>query len=145
MVASGAPSRDILDVILYLFPRPTTFRRMRSNWLDRSAAGLSGLCVVHCLAGSLALAVLAPFGDLLGHQVHVWGLLIAMPLALFALMRGWRSHGRAQALLLGALGLASMGAGLTQHGHLGEFLLTASGAALLVSAHILNLRWSRHA
>ena len=118
---------------------------MRANWLDRSAAGLSGLCVVHCLAGSLALAVLAPFGDLLGHGVHVWGLLIAMPLALFALVRGWRTHGRVGALLPGAMGLALMGAGLTQHGHLGEFVLTASGAALLVTAHVLNLRWSRHA
>jgi len=115
----------------------------RASWIDKGAAGLSGLCVVHCLAGSLALAVLAPFGDLLGHQVHVWGLLIAMPLALVALIRGWRAHARPLALALGSVGLALMGGGLTQHGHLGEFLLTASGAALLVTAHVLNLRWMR--
>ena len=118
---------------------------MQATWIDRSAAGLSGLCVIHCLAGSLALAVLAPFGELLGHQVHVWGLLIAMPLALVALARGYRAHARPHALALGLTGLAAMGAGLTQHGHLGEFALTATGAALLVTAHILNLRWSRSA
>ncbi len=117
---------------------------MSAGWIDKSAAGLSGLCVVHCLAGSLALAVLAPFGELLGHQVHVWGLLIAIPLALLALVRGWRTHGRARGLLLGSAGLVLMGAGLTQHGHLGEFVLTAGGAALLVSAHVLNLHWMRH-
>ena len=116
---------------------------MQANWIDRSAAGLSGLCVVHCLVGSLALAVLAPFGDLLGHQVHVWGLAIAAPLALVALARGIRAHGRAPALALGIAGLALMGAGLTQHGHAAEFALTATGAALLVTAHLLNLRWSR--
>ena len=116
---------------------------MQARWIDRSAAGLSGLCVVHCLAGSLAIAVFAPFGELLGHQVHVWGLLIAMPLALIALLRGHRAHARPHALALGLAGLGAMGVGLTQHGHLGEFALTASGAALLVAAHLLNLRWSR--
>lgn len=116
---------------------------MSASWIDKSAAGLSGLCVVHCLAGSLALAIMAPFGDLLGHQVHVWGLAVAMPLALVALVRGLRAHGRPQALLLGGTGLALMAFGLVQHGHLGEFLATAGGAALLVTAHILNLRW-RH-
>ncbi len=116
---------------------------MQSGWIDRSAAGLSGLCVVHCLAGSLALAVLAPFGDLLGHQVHVWGLAIAAPLALFALLRGYCVHARGHAVVLGMLGLGMMGAGLTQHGQVGEFLLSASGAGLLIGAHLLNLRWSR--
>lgn len=116
---------------------------MRAPILDRAAATLSGLCVVHCLVGSLALAALAPMGALLGHQVHVWGIIVAAPLAALALIRGLRAHARPQALMMGTIGLALMAAGLTQHGHLGEFLLTAGGAALLVTAHLLNLAWTR--
>jgi hypothetical protein len=49
--------------------------------LDRFAIGLSGLCLLHCMAGFVMLSLFALTGDLLDHRVHVVGLALAMPLA----------------------------------------------------------------
>lgn len=114
----------------------------RLGWIDRSAAGLSGLCVLHCALGGLALAALAPFSDLLAHRTHAIGFLIALPLAVIALWRGRRAHGRSTPLCLGAIGLTLMALALAAtHGHAAEFAATATGAALLAVAHLANLRW----
>ena len=115
---------------------------LRLAWIDRSAAGLSGLCVLHCAVGGLALAALAPFSDLLAHQTHAIGFLLALPLAIIGLWRGRRAHGRTEPLCLGAVGLALMALALAAtHGHAAEFAATATGAALLAAAHLANLRW----
>jgi hypothetical protein len=42
--------------------------------LDKSAMTLSGLCLLHCVAGSLLLTVFAVSGAWLGHGVHIIGL-----------------------------------------------------------------------
>lgn len=119
---------------------------MPQQWLDRSAAGLSALCVLHCLAGVILVALLVPASGWLAHEVHLVGFLVALPLALVALIRGHRAHRRSLALLLGGLGLASMAAGLfAAHGAGVEIVATGVGAALLGIAHVLNLRWSLRA
>lgn len=107
--------------------------------------GLSGLCVVHCLAGSVLLAGLSATGGLWNHEVHAVGLALALPLALFALVRGVRLHGRALVLLLGGGGLALMaGSLLLAHGTRAEVGASVCGVLMLGAAHLLNLRWSRH-
>lgn len=112
------------------------------RWLDKSAASLSALCVLHCALGGLAVAALLPFADLFAHEVHAVGFLVGLPLALYGLLRGLRAHRRTTALALGAAGLALMALALAaEHGHASEFALSASGAALLGLAHVLNLRW----
>jgi hypothetical protein len=56
---------------------------------DRLAIGLSGLCLVHCLVTTIALAAVSAFGGLLGsHIIHEVGLTLAMILGAFALGRG---------------------------------------------------------
>ena len=105
---------------------------------------LSGLCLVHCLAGSLLLTVFAASGDWLGHNVHVVGLLLAMPLAVVALWRGIAVHGRHAIGVLGALGIGLMAASLLiGHGGVAEISLSIVGVCLLASAHLWNLRASR--
>lgn len=113
---------------------------------DRWAAGLSTLCVLHCLAGGFAVALIAPLEPLLGHGVHVVGLLFALPLASYALVRGYLGHGRALPGAIGAVGLMLMIAGLAV-GHDGgrEFALTAVGAAILAGAHLINMRYCQPA
>nr|WP_310524161.1 MerC domain-containing protein [Polymorphobacter sp.] len=115
-----------------------------SSFLDKSAMTLSGLCLVHCLAGTLLLTVFAASGDWLGHNVHFIGLLIAMPLAIIALWRGIAIHGRIGVGLLGALGIILMAASLfIAHGDAGELLLSVLGVSLLGLAHLWNLRAAR--
>ena len=113
------------------------------KWLDRSAMSLSGLCVVHCLGGSLLLTGLTAAGGVWSHEVHAVGLAIALPLAAIALVRGLFAHQRGWPMLLGSVGLATMaGSLLLPHGPL-EIGASITGAALLGVAHLLNLRWLR--
>ena len=110
------------------------------RWLDLSAITLSGLCILHCLAGSLLLAAAAAGADWLGHDAHVWGLALALPLAALALGRGLRRHGRVPVAIIGAGGLLLM-AGSLFAGHGGaELALSLTGVGLLAVAHIWNLR-----
>lgn len=113
-----------------------------NSWIDRSALGLSGLCLLHCLAGALLLSVLSLGGGLLSHTVHAWGLALALPLAAFGLWRGYRLHTRWQVIALGSAGLALMLASLfVAHGGLTEIATSVLGVSLLGTAHLLNLRW----
>lgn len=118
--------------------------RMDFRWIDRSALGLSGLCLVHCLAGSLLLAALSVTGGFLwSHQVHMVGLAFAIPLAAFGLWRGVARHGRWLIAAIGGLGIGLMaGALVAAHGAAAEVFYTVLGVTLLGVAHFLNLRWS---
>jgi hypothetical protein len=114
------------------------------NLLDKSALTLSGLCLVHCLAGALLVTVFAVSSDLLSHQVHLVGLLLALPLALVALWRGVRVHRRVGVAVLGALGIGLMALSLViSHGEAAEVILSVLGVSLLAAAHIWNLRAAR--
>jgi len=114
------------------------------QWLDCSAISLSGLCLIHCLAGSVLLAGLSMTGGLWNHQVHAIGLAVAVPLALFALFRGFRRHRRLVVAVLGCTGLALMAGSLfLPHGSAAEIGASVAGALMLATAHLLNLRWSR--
>ena len=115
-----------------------------STFLDKSAITLSGLCLVHCLAGSLLLTVFAASGGWLGHNVHLVGLMLALPLAAIALWRGVRVHGRWGVAVLGAGGIILMATSLMiTHGGPGEIALSVAGVIMLAAAHLWNLRAAR--
>lgn len=112
-----------------------------SSFLDKSAMTLSGLCLVHCLAGTLLLTVFAASSEWFSHNVHLVGLVIALPLAAVALWRGVMTHGRIGVALLGATGIALMAGSLfIAHGGRGEIALSVIGVAMLGLAHYWNLR-----
>ena len=119
--------------------------RARRLWVDRSAVGLSALCLLHCLAGAIILSLLSISGSyLMTHEIHAIGLLLAMPLAVVGLWRGYLSHRRWRAPLIGGAGLAFMALALAAaHGQLAEMSLTMVGVFLLGAAHMLNMRWVR--
>ena len=114
-----------------------------TRWLDRSAIGLSGLCLVHCLAFPVIIALLPAMAPILPQQpwVHPAILATALPLAGLALWRGWRRHHDLRPGLLGVVGLNLMGAGLAVgEGRSMETILTVIGGLLLATAHALNWR-----
>ena len=120
--------------------------KLASSLLDRVAIGLSGLCLLHCMAGFVLLALFSLTGDWLDHRVHVIGLGLAMPLAAVALWRGWRRHGRLHICALGLLGLGIMTASLlVAHGQALEMLVSMTGVSLLAAAHWQNLKALRTA
>lgn len=107
--------------------------------LDRVAMGLSGLCVVHCLATAVALALLASAGGFLGAPIiHEVGLALAILLGGLALGRGAVEHGYLLPVAVGGLGLGVMGGALQLPHSGGEELYTIVGVTILALGHRLN-------
>ncbi len=126
---------------------------MNQNWeskragvIERAALGASFLCLVHCLALPLLIAVLPALSSFLPNDTsfHLWMLAFVVPASGFALTSGQARHGVSWPLLIGLLGLFCLTVGVLAFG--GTWLETAFtvlGAALLGVAHIANLRLRR--
>lgn len=117
--------------------------------LDSVAVLLSGLCLVHCLALPLVLAVFPLLGDFfIPHETfHQLILVVVLPTTALALGSGYRCHRRAGVLALGALGVACLViAAFTVH-RLGgdelERVTTILGGIVLACAHGWNFRLTR--
>jgi hypothetical protein len=107
--------------------------------LDRIAVGLSGLCVVHCVATAVLLAVLASAGGMLGAPIiHEVGLVLAMIMGAIALGRGILEHGYSMPSAIGGLGLGVMAGALTLPHDGTEALYTVVGVGILALGHRLN-------
>ena len=112
---------------------------LSTDRLDRLAMGLSGLCMVHCLATTVLLAALASAGGVLGAPIiHEVGLTLAMILGAVSLGRGILEHGYTMPSAVGGLGLGVM-AGALDMAHDGtEAIYTLLGVAILALGHRLN-------
>ena len=111
----------------------------RVDRLDRIAIGLSGLCMVHCLATAVFFGLLASAGGLLGAAwVHEVGLTLAMVLGGVALGRGIIEHGFMMPSAVGGLGLGVMAGALTMPHDGSEALYTVVGVSVLALGHRLN-------
>ena len=107
--------------------------------LDRMAIGLSGLCIVHCLATSVLLALVASAGSMLGSDwIHELGLGLAMIMGAIALGRGILEHGYSMPSAVGGLGLGVMAGALTMPHNGSEAVYTIVGVAILALGHRLN-------
>jgi hypothetical protein len=114
--------------------------RTSAGRLDRIAMGLSGLCLVHCIATAILLGLLATAGGILGSPIiHEVGLMLAMIIGTIALVRGVREHGFVLPAIVGALGLGVMAFALSlpEGGH--EPIYTVVGVMVLALGHRLNV------
>ena len=118
------------------------FERVESGgFFDRLAIGLSGLCLVHCLATSVFIALLASAGGLLVSPIiHEAGLTAAIVLGIVALGRGVWEHGFMMPSAVGGLGLGVMAGSLTLPHSTTETIYTMIGVAILALGHDLNRR-----
>lgn len=107
--------------------------------------GLSGLCLVHCVATAVLLGLLATAGGILGKPIiHEVGLTLAMILGAIALGRGVREHGFMLPAAVGFTGLAIMAYALTLHESGLEPVYTVAGVMILALGHRLNLMATEH-
>ena len=114
--------------------QPLTFK------LDRFAITLSGLCLVHCIATTVFVAMLASAGSVLGSPIiHEVGLTVAMTIGALALGKGILDHGFMMPSAVGGLGLGVMAGALTlpESGG-GEAVYTMAGVLILALGHRLN-------
>jgi hypothetical protein len=115
----------------------------RSTRLDGAGIAISVLCLLHCLALPILVALVPAIDAYLpvkdDHVVHVWLLAIAAPVSIAALGLGARSLGVGRWLALGSLGLAAMLLGVVYpFAAAGERIVTAVGVTLLAAAHFGN-------
>lgn len=113
----------------------------RDGLVDRLAIGLSGLCLVHCLATSIFLALVASFGGVfVSPIIHEVGLVLAILLGIVALGKGIVEHGYMMPSAVGGFGIGIMaGALATPHGGM-EAVYTILGVSVLALGHDLNRR-----
>ena len=107
--------------------------------LDRYAIGLSGLCLVHCVATTVLLALVSAAGGILGAPIiHEVGLGLAMIMGAISLGRGILEHGYSMPSAVGGLGLGVMAGALTMPHDGSEALYTIVGVGILALGHRLN-------
>ncbi|MFL9840646.1 MerC domain-containing protein [Sphingomonas sp. ST-64] len=107
---------------------------------DRVAIGLSSLCLAHCLATTVLLALASAAGALMHPLIHEVGLMLAILFGIVALGRGIMKHGYMMPAAVGAFGLGMMAGALTlPHGGQ-EIMWTVVGVAILALGHDLNRR-----
>lgn len=111
----------------------------KTKWLDLASMGLSGLCVVHCVALPFLVAALPFLGvfsqnDLV-HQVLIG---IAAPLSALALWRsgGWRKPMVVAPMIIGLLMLAA--AAFIPDFEPVEAAMSVVGALLVAAGHTIN-------
>jgi hypothetical protein len=113
----------------------------KSGLMDRLAIGLSGLCLVHCLASAIFVAMLASAGGMLLHPaIHEVGLTFAIGLGVIALGRGVVEHGFMMPSAVGGLGLGVMAGSLVLPEGGAGTVYTILGVAILALGHDLNRR-----
>ena len=108
---------------------------------DRLAIGLSGLCLIHCVASAIFVALLATAGGfLLNPMIHEVGLTLAIVIGIAALGRGVVDHGFMMPASIGGLGLGVMAGslGLPESG--AGTVYTIIGVCILALGHDLNRR-----
>lgn len=117
------------------------------DWLDSAAIGLSGLCMLHCLALPFfvgALPMLMPFTD---SHLHVQMLMFVVPLSAVAIGIGYARHRNALVVVAAVAGLGLLVAGATvvhgSYGIVADRLFTVSGSIILGAAHLWNGLLSR--
>ena len=122
-----------------------------SRYLDRIAISLSTICIVHCLAMPLLVAILPVAAITLGSDGHFHALLLwlVVPTSAIGFLLGYRIHGRQGVVLSGALAVAVL-ALVAFWGHDAgdpavEVAVNVAASIALALAHWQNFRDVRRA
>lgn len=114
---------------------------------DKAAMGLSLLCVMHCILTPIllvSLPALTGSAILESEVIHLTLLFAVVPVSLFSLWIGYRSHQRLKIVTIGIIGLVVLvAAALLEHEISSKLLAaiaTSIGAGLVAYSHFLNLR-----
>lgn len=117
---------------------------MVSRYFDRIAISLSAICIVHCLAVPLVVAVLPLAALGLGNESHFHAVMLwlVVPISVIGLVMGYREHNRAAIVAAGIVGMAVVSlAAILGHGQWPisiEVLVSLIGSLLLAGAHWAN-------
>jgi hypothetical protein len=116
-------------------------RSGREGLIDRVAIGVSGLCLVHCIASAVFIAFLAAGGSFLLDPIfHEVGMSIALVLGVIGFGRGILTHCYMLPSAVGGLGLGVMAGSLFIGHEAGGTLYSILGVMIVALGHDLNRR-----
>jgi cytochrome c biogenesis factor len=117
-----------------------------SKYFDRLAIALSTICIVHCLAMPLVIAVLPIASFAVGGDGHFHSLMLwfVVPTSIVGFGLGMRVHRRTDIVALGAAAIVVLAAAALW-GHSAwdpsvEVLVNVAASVLLATAHWRNFR-----
>jgi hypothetical protein len=117
-----------------------------SRHFDQVAIVLSTICIVHCLAVPVIVAVLPVAAVSFGDDAHFHGLMLwlVVPTSVAGFGLGYRVHRRAGIVLAGAAGVLALIAaatwGHTAWSDAAEVAGSLAGSTVLAIAHWMNFR-----
>jgi hypothetical protein len=113
--------------------------------LDKLSAGMSFLCLAHCVVLPVFLSTftLAGIEIVENLTLEVLMLLVGIIAGSLAIKKGIRKHGIWYILILFVLGMFFMIIANLPELHKSEVVLKLLGAVLVINAHIINYRLSR--
>ncbi|WP_338764271.1 MerC domain-containing protein [Massilia sp. METH4] len=119
-----------------------------SSAADATGIFASALCMIHCLAMPVLLAVLPAMSWAEDDHLHEVLIGVALVAALLSLGPGYLVHRRGTVPLLGGAGLACLAVAMfivePRYGHGAEAVVSVAGALLLLGAHVRNRICCRH-
>jgi hypothetical protein len=125
---------------------PLELGMLLSKYFDRVAIALSTICIVHCLAMPLVIAVLPIAAFAFGGDGHFHSLMLwfVVPTSVLGFGLGLRVHRRADIVAMGAIAIAAL-AVTALRGHSAwdpsvEVLVNVAASVLLAAAHWRNFR-----
>ena len=117
-----------------------------SKYLDRVAIALSTICIVHCLAMPVLIAVLPVAALAVGGDGHFHSLMLwfVVPTSVLGFGLGLRVHRRIDIVAMGAAAIAALAAAALW-GHSAwdpslEVIANVAASVLLAAAHWRNFR-----
>lgn len=118
---------------------------MRTATTDFIGQALSVLCVIHCVATPVVLAVAPAAMGVFGHA-HPVLLVLVLVTAAMAFIPGYRHHRQAAPLFvgLGGVTLLTLGTVVFQSSLLLDTAFSVAGAGLMLTAHWKNRTAHRH-
>ena len=123
--------------------------KVTQEYSDKTAISLSLVCLAHCLLVPILLVMFSGYVTLVYNNelIHYLLLLLAIPVSLYALIRGMRNHSKFSFFVIGLIGIITLVFAITIGtviwGEFGEKLFTAIGASIIVFAHYKNYKLCR--
>ena len=104
----------------------------------------SSACALHCMLMPVVISFAPSLSVFFENEwIHIGLVITLVPVALIALVRGKKSHGKSLPLALGVLGMTALWLAIALESfeiHNLETVLTVMGSFLLITAHLWNLK-----
>lgn len=130
--------------------------------MDHIGMAISSLCLIHCLAGPIAMIALPWLGHWIeAPSAHLLFFLLVVPVAFISFYRSYLHHCQILPIILGGIGVLILVLGtINEHYHLLHFHWSSAatfswrtlvphitpicGSFFLITAHYLNIKTCTH-